>query len=213
MSDPDAQIFTLFSKFPAELQLKIWEIAMPGPRIIKIGLLWELGDFPLYQKSPKVPSLLHACHDSRAVAIKKIKPHFENASRMPIYCDFENDTIHFESISALRTISARSDLGEERQQIRYLAIGISVWTSATHGLQDFRAIRAVILTMRDCLHWRETDKLLSDLAFTYLSRQWRHVHFMKEERAMQGDGRDLPRGYIIKQSDLEALKNEDQYWK
>jgi 2EXR family len=33
-SVPDLIAFTLFPKLPVEIQLKIWKLTMPGPRIV-----------------------------------------------------------------------------------------------------------------------------------------------------------------------------------
>jgi hypothetical protein len=209
MPDLDVQTFTLFPKFPAELQLKIWEMAMPGPRVIKIGYLRELGNFPLCQKSPKIPSLLHACHDSRAVALNKIKPHFENASLMPIYCDFEKDTILLMNTATLRTISMRYDLDEERQQMRFLALRNAFSSGTKNGLRGFTALQAAIFARP---FW-STPNLIPSAVVTQFKRKWRYVQTMEEETVAEKDGKYLPRCSLITEADMEAFKDEDQYWK
>lgn len=68
--------FTLFPKLPIELRLIVWEMALPGPRILKSSLTrttsgdtcWDL------RPSEKSPALLFTCQESRAVAEKSYKP-------------------------------------------------------------------------------------------------------------------------------------------
>lgn len=89
------ETFYLFQKLPLELRHQIWRYALPGPRLITLGLEKELlivhidrGDSikissrrsshsdkttafsKIRQTSaPKIPELLHACRESRQLAL------------------------------------------------------------------------------------------------------------------------------------------------
>ncbi|CZR55175.1 uncharacterized protein PAC_05061 [Phialocephala subalpina] len=58
--------FTLFSKLPIELRLKIWDDAIPEARIIEVMWSEERG----FYTDSKSPAILHVCSDSRACARK-----------------------------------------------------------------------------------------------------------------------------------------------
>jgi hypothetical protein len=107
-------IFTLFNRLLIELRLKIWEAALPGPRVINIieRRVKRKGDpafnppFPkgaqenvlvlwLYSKAP---SILFACRESRSITSKVLIPSFAFASSIPeIYFNFQIDTLYLRS--------------------------------------------------------------------------------------------------------------------
>ncbi|CZR52644.1 uncharacterized protein PAC_02521 [Phialocephala subalpina] len=82
--------FRFFPDLPLELRLCIWEMVKPDGQLISIDAEYGLdatgeripdpnGGWVVNKKvvaSYKVPSLLHACHDSRIVAQKLYKQHF-----------------------------------------------------------------------------------------------------------------------------------------
>jgi hypothetical protein len=65
LKDPDK--FVLFPKLPLELQRLVWKHARPEPHFIK--LLWSPKSVRIYSPA-RIPSLLHACSESRQVALK-----------------------------------------------------------------------------------------------------------------------------------------------
>ncbi|KAF8860147.1 hypothetical protein BDZ45DRAFT_741754 [Acephala macrosclerotiorum] len=68
--------FTLFPKLPIELRLKIWDEAMPGPRVIELLVHHGrngMGDPGIAYTDCKTPSILHASRESRNHVLKKYK--------------------------------------------------------------------------------------------------------------------------------------------
>jgi hypothetical protein len=111
-----ADSFTSFPKLPAEVRLKIWSLALPGPRVITIA--------PDYSSAPEffdpehphstrykaractkpVPALLHCSFESRAVALKSYELSFRtNLQKKPIYFDFRKDSLCMINIPALHS--------------------------------------------------------------------------------------------------------------
>ncbi|KAE8448349.1 hypothetical protein EG329_009593 [Mollisiaceae sp. DMI_Dod_QoI] len=96
--------FTNFPELPSELRLKIWEYALPGPRILGVGHKTQyktiygraIPTIFEWRTSDPVPSILHACHESREEALKNYRPSFG----IPLqqgknYIDFSKETIYF----------------------------------------------------------------------------------------------------------------------
>ncbi|KAF4636849.1 hypothetical protein G7Y89_g1225 [Cudoniella acicularis] len=67
------QEFTLFLKLPPELQLKIWKEAVEQfrSRVIEVKT-YRVRGYPKHSRpfTSQMPSILHACHDSRREALK-----------------------------------------------------------------------------------------------------------------------------------------------
>lgn len=87
--------FTCFPQLPRELQLTIWEKALPGPRLIPVensgsGYRIKPGTHPLPS------SILHTCHISREVALKRYKVAATGQRTGFIYLDFETDVLFFD---------------------------------------------------------------------------------------------------------------------
>jgi hypothetical protein len=107
----DNPMFTLFNRLPTEIRLKIWEAALPGPRVISIierrvkrkghstfdprfptGA--QEGMLALWSPS-KAPSTLFACRKSHQITSKFLVPCFAFASSIPeTYFDFRVDTLY-----------------------------------------------------------------------------------------------------------------------
>jgi hypothetical protein len=97
-------MFTLFDRLPTEIRLKIWDAALPGPRVINIierrvkRKRHSTFDppFPRGIWSPsKAPSTLFACRESHQVASKFLIPSFACPSSIPeTYFDFRVDTLY-----------------------------------------------------------------------------------------------------------------------
>lgn len=97
-------IFDLFLELPAELQLQIWHLAVLalGPRLINCRPMnfSKVGDdgpktFTQCVAAPIFPALIHACHDSREVAMGRYKLCFEKQLFRPVYFDVSRDTLLF----------------------------------------------------------------------------------------------------------------------
>lgn len=93
-------LFTLFNRLPIKLRLKIWEAALPDPRVINIRQK-ELrktrprGDMMGVTSDTKAPSALFACGESYSVASKFCIPSFAFADLIPeTYFDLKRDTLY-----------------------------------------------------------------------------------------------------------------------
>jgi len=63
--------FILFSKLPAEIRLKIWREALPGPRVVDVlydsskdGRAGKVKEINVLRTNQPPPSMLHVCHES-----------------------------------------------------------------------------------------------------------------------------------------------------
>jgi len=96
--------FAHFPELPSELRIKIWEYALPGPRILGVGheIRYRIGygrvipTIVEWRTSDPIPGILHACHESREEALKFYRPSFG----IPLqegknYIDFSRETIYF----------------------------------------------------------------------------------------------------------------------
>lgn len=99
--------FGLFGKLPAELQLKIWKMAIQVPRIIHLDFTFKLKkEFPEEMNiiTPQVvsrtrpPAMLHTCQNSRAEASKVYQQFHKNPLVNPIIYNPSLDTILMNSI-------------------------------------------------------------------------------------------------------------------
>ncbi|KAK5989076.1 hypothetical protein PT974_10574 [Cladobotryum mycophilum] len=102
--------FRSFSKLPAELRLKIWNLSHPGPRLVSIQCgsnISSISDSAKPQASSRaapngctssttIPNTLHACAESRREALKHYRPAFGFA-RGPGHVLFshDNDIMYF----------------------------------------------------------------------------------------------------------------------
>jgi hypothetical protein len=83
------KMFTLFPKLPIELRLLIWEMALPGPRVLKTSLPWDLDAEIRWNLTPseKSPAILFSCHESRTVALNHYQP--LSYERLPFGANFQ----------------------------------------------------------------------------------------------------------------------------
>ncbi|KAH6668516.1 hypothetical protein B0J14DRAFT_167205 [Halenospora varia] len=93
-------LFKLFNRLPIELRLKIWEAALPDPRVInirqkKLRKTRRGRDMMGVTSDTKAPSVLFACRESYSVASKFYTPSFALAHSIPeTYFDLERDTLY-----------------------------------------------------------------------------------------------------------------------
>jgi hypothetical protein len=88
--------FTLFPKLPPEVRLTIWDMALPGPRVITI-LPGPGCPTPGYQfgKCDQPPVHLQVNVEARSTTLKTYSLDFDcdNLSNKPKYFQFERDTL------------------------------------------------------------------------------------------------------------------------
>jgi hypothetical protein len=96
--DGPTPTFTLFPNLLTELQIKIWEYALPGPRTIRVH--YYDGSFSF---GARPPAALYTCRTSREVAGAVFKCAFplddKNKNLPPIYTDLVYDTIYLTASS------------------------------------------------------------------------------------------------------------------
>ncbi|KAG4414940.1 hypothetical protein IFR04_011917 [Cadophora malorum] len=93
-------MFELFNRLPIELRLKIWEAALPGPRVVNIRekrlkKTRRGRDMVALTSDTKAPSVLFACRESYSVASKFYMPSFAFADSIPeTYFDHQRDILY-----------------------------------------------------------------------------------------------------------------------
>ncbi|KAL2074549.1 hypothetical protein VTL71DRAFT_8327 [Oculimacula yallundae] len=97
-SSPQAGEFTLFGELRTELRLKIWELSLPGPRIVFIEVTHSNGSLGTGFSSPcPRPNLLLACKESYDVASKHYEQAFGTDHALPqIWFDFHTDVLYLD---------------------------------------------------------------------------------------------------------------------
>jgi len=139
VSEPRSQ-FTIFPTLPAELRLKIWEFALPGPRVVEIkapDCIFLEGD-PIasldFTSACAVPTPLHVNSEAREVALQHYQLSFATGTFPPrIYFCFERDTLYFPEWvfddgsvpDIMPFVTAISS--SERARIRSVAVDVDRW--------------------------------------------------------------------------------------
>ena len=105
MESNPTRSFTLFPRLPTELRLKIWHLAMPGPRTITLQYKFRrrarlesaLPYTASWTSKDLNPAALQVCHESRYEALEIYEQAFGThaCSGRKVYFDFEQDTLKF----------------------------------------------------------------------------------------------------------------------
>ncbi|KAE9375935.1 hypothetical protein N431DRAFT_454528 [Stipitochalara longipes BDJ] len=143
--------FVLFPKLPPELRNKIWELSIPGPRIVTITHdpkdmaiveiekveAWQSPFWRAKANAGPVPTLLHVNKEARSFMNHKYNLFFDVQTQgRPIYFDVARDTLCFPSREAIRTFLGNFMKGDRKRAeedvkhmhdvehtIRFLALG------------------------------------------------------------------------------------------
>ena len=75
--------FTSFPNLPAELRLKIWKAALPGPRTVRINLSLTKPLIPPSSYGRKPPTLLSVCVEARGVGLGFYRSCFTSPKSKP----------------------------------------------------------------------------------------------------------------------------------
>jgi len=113
--------FTLFPKLPKELRDEIWDIALPGPRILRVRrdasyifhrrFLWGRSLCSI-ATAPIATALLHVSREARAVALRRYEPSFGGLLVTgPFYFDYERDSLMFTDDSTIEWFRGTPSLG------------------------------------------------------------------------------------------------------
>ncbi|KAE9369243.1 hypothetical protein N431DRAFT_493090 [Stipitochalara longipes BDJ] len=132
--------FSLFSMLPVELRLKIWNMALPGQRIVEVYLdyVTDLGtgcSTNALKVNTPPPSLMHVNFESRTVALEKYwlrlgnetlsgyNPRIDPAGDIIfIPWSFDNPGSRLQEL-----INGRAWSKEAKESIRYMAVDESTW--------------------------------------------------------------------------------------
>lgn len=132
-----------FHSLSEDVRKTIWTHALPGPRIIELTILRKN-----IVSRARVPTLLHTCRESRAVALKHYTLAFgHNASPPKVYFDFRYDWIYTRCPGCLgANCSHKSMLTGDHSRLRHLVYeGPISFNPFTKILRFFPDIRGVIL--------------------------------------------------------------------
>jgi hypothetical protein len=131
-------IFPKFLQLPAELQLLIWDFAIPATdaRVITysqnhnyIRYDWRSTRSTCLHKATYTnPGILGACYDSRLKALKRYTPSFAIEIGHPIYVDFSRDTFEFGDFASLEAFSIKNTpfSGSKMEGDCILTVGITL---------------------------------------------------------------------------------------
>ena len=158
--------FTLFPNLPTELRCKIWQYALPAPRVVEVkstppcsdnmelmhygvdynGLTWNASC------DESAPVCFFVCHEARSEVSKKYKKVQGTEPGTPaVYCDLERDFIffsfsHFHRHHAMRTLLKGTD--PERKIKRIVADMENFffqWPDPTTDLYDLSSNEELII--------------------------------------------------------------------
>ena len=172
-----ATTFPKFPELPAELQLIIWEFAIPDPRVITYTsrdwssyYKWKYRHNSIYSLTQTLPGIFHACYNSRVEALKRYKLSFAVELCKPIYFDFARDTLEFGDFGALEAFSKRS----------------TSWTGSSMEADD---ILTLAITLDHSLHPHNFTLICSNFArLEELKVRERDDSFNRRETGME----DIP---------------------
>ncbi|KAH6720230.1 hypothetical protein BKA61DRAFT_668147 [Leptodontidium sp. MPI-SDFR-AT-0119] len=102
---PPLKKFIVFLKLPAELRLMVWELVLPGERVVRIQEFTECSRHHKPSAScrcigskARVPTLLHVCRETRLLALKSYTIAFKNRLLKPTYFNPKVDILLFASV-------------------------------------------------------------------------------------------------------------------
>jgi hypothetical protein len=142
--------FIFFPKLAIELRLKIWKLALPGPRIIEVHLTEAFRRPPgrwmeeIQAKNPPL-ALFHVNREAREVASKKYMLLCRDGGNRPYFChahfDPDKDIVFFPwslpRWDNYQNYFVDGDWWSEnaRTKVQYLAIDLQMWDRESHLLK------------------------------------------------------------------------------
>ncbi|KAH8770675.1 hypothetical protein F5882DRAFT_441943 [Hyaloscypha sp. PMI_1271] len=168
LSESNEPRFSLFPKFPAELRLKIWKLALPGPRIVEVYYdrakhPWD-ESFIRFNTPP--PSVLHANWESRRVALEKywLRIGSEGFKGCFAQIDPTEDTVFipFNSLMKLqqRLINGKAWSKEAKESVRSLAVDARSWKRlcGPEGFVYFENLEKFTIVIHDSAKCQSKEK-------------------------------------------------------
>jgi 2EXR family len=172
--NPGLKEFTLFSKLPKELRLKVWEYAAREPRIVEVCQAqdeWyityetEENDYESANSAPfysptALPVIFHISQESRAIALENYTLSFPNGSQpAQIYYNSFVDLLYFPAWCFQRHIIHFEDATppEIKNAIRRIAIENLMWFSGWEDgtinnqihIDEFKNLEELLLITRE----------------------------------------------------------------
>jgi hypothetical protein len=199
LSDPpslanDAE-FPYFSRLPVEIRCQIWELALPGPRIVKVRsyakAVWRgppyfnveqnrngknVGKciYSLFRSPSKPPTILFVNQESRAEARKHYQLTFGfNHPLLPstIWFNFEQDTLYFEFTRWRCNYYELSLFSPLQHRVRYMRKGIKSVERVAISHRSLPFYRDAKSFMRGCAKSLEEFDAIQEV-FIALERDW-----------------------------------------
>jgi hypothetical protein len=168
LSESNEPRFSLFPKLPAELRLKIWKLALPGPRIVEVYYdrakhPWD-ENFIRFNTPP--PAALHANWESRRVALEKywLRLGTEEIKGCFAQIDPTEDTVFipFNSFMKLqqRLINGKAWSKEAKESVRSLAIDARSWKRlyGPEGFVYFENLEKFTIVINDSANCQSKEK-------------------------------------------------------
>jgi hypothetical protein len=119
--------FALFTSLPSELRIKIWQHALPGPRVVAVRY-GRVHDRYISDAPP--PALLHVCTESRHVFLSTYENLILSATHeSSVFVDFKRDTVFFDNLNCSPCGDLALDLATSphRDKILQCAIDAQLW--------------------------------------------------------------------------------------
>jgi hypothetical protein len=146
---PPLTEFHIFKKLPTELQHRVWKLSLPGPRTVFLTSPKGRPGLEFFQPKSRPPAILQACAQSRAVALRTLKPAFENPEHLRgayTYFDFDIDILRLisgVSIETARAVACAKNLSivHDRERVRHVEIPFHIG----HNRQQYHSLAALII--------------------------------------------------------------------
>jgi hypothetical protein len=126
-----------FQKLIVELRLKIWKLALPGPRLVEM----RSDAHPRINSHRSTPSILHVCSESRTEALKwytALPLGLASDPSRAVYVNFQIDTLYFNvNPEGWKCTWPWAGYGHEVEplmnNVRFMAISSEAWETPGHG--------------------------------------------------------------------------------
>jgi len=151
------QQFTIFPELPLELRCKIWNFALPAPRVLQIRTIvvqatgiesWKV----CCEDKDKVPACLLVCHEARVEVLRKYsRVKALHRGRQAVYCDFERDFIYFAFRDFLNSMEQTLKEIDPEQRMKNMVIGElliddpSQWPDTAKSIYKLKSLQNLIV--------------------------------------------------------------------
>jgi hypothetical protein len=152
--------FTLFGKLPMELRLRIWELAIPDQRIIRIKYRMLFGN--LLDKN--MPAIIGVSREARSVAVKYYSGYTVlslKADKQRFYFNPDRDILCFASSYSMHGfIYRRRESNFIRKEIRHIILAAETeiyWPVAISFASAFKSLESFTCLLQDYHTSKESE--------------------------------------------------------